>query len=95
MSDKMIEVGGQQFSESTIKKALKRHYDFEEKYQFQMGDVVENSVGSRRLICKGPSGELISVDEKSEWCVTGQREFESCHYKKVGRLSSFFTKKED
>ena len=85
MSDKMIEVGGQQFSESTIKEALKKHCGFKEKYQFQVGDVVLSRWGDWRIIVNS-RGTLTSFDLGGQYQTAKQNGFEMNGYEKMTTL---------
>ena len=96
MSDGMIEINGQKFSESTIlewaKGALKKACKSEEKYIFKAGDVVEyraNGMVSRRVVVN-VNDKLwgISVDNGRN-TVTGQDNFEAFGYKKIGELKNY------
>jgi hypothetical protein len=54
---KMIKIGNREFSEDTIKEALKKHCDFEEKTELKLrhGDILENNKGVRRVIFQKPN----------------------------------------
>ena len=87
MSDKMVKIGGQEFSESTIKEALKKHCGFEEKsYQFQAGDVASRSqFGGWRIIVNS-GGTLMSFDLDGQHQTTKQSGFEINGYEKITTL---------
>ena len=84
----MITIRGKQFSEETIVKALEKHCNFEQPYIFQLGDVVDNNVGGRRIIVRHKHG-LFAVNLCGIIMAEGQSEFEISDYRKIGTLADF------
>lgn len=86
-----MKIKGKEVSEETIAMALKGQFGFvfEEPYQFQAGDVIENEYGSKRIIVNF-EGSLLAFDEFGKFMGRGQEYFERYYpYKKIGELKDF------
>ena len=92
---KMIKLSdGVEISEDTVISALKKAgISVELKHIFQRGDIAYNEVGSKvhnsedwRFIVS-VNGWLCSVDKNGVLQGWGQKYFENCNYKYVGRQS--------
>ena len=87
-----INIDGKEFSEETVKEALKKHCDFEEgkkeeRHIFKPGDVAlyEGMINEPRIILKGKATDFEGV----EHCKSGQKDFEYCDYRYIGQISDF------
>jgi len=57
-----------------------------EKYIFKAGDIARNCEGEIKFIVRQLNGGLCSFGEVFRITTTGQKEFESWDYKKIGEL---------
>jgi hypothetical protein len=90
----IIKVGGKEFLEETVKKALQAHCNFEsDVIPLKRGDVVRNGEGLMRIIFQDNHGKLsaLSCDMTWEYNVGSdpQEYFQMNDYKKVGVLSNY------
>ena len=85
MSEKMVNVRGQQISEDTVVEALRKHCGFQEKYQFKAGDVAKCRSKALRIICR-VDGKLHSFGLDGSLMCSGQTDFELFSYEKIGEL---------
>jgi len=88
MSEKMVDVRGQQISEDTVVEALRKHCGFQEKYQFKAGDVAKCRGKALRIICR-VDGKLHSLALDGSLMSSGQTAFEFYDYEKIGELKDF------
>ena len=84
----MITIDGREFSEDTIKAALKAHCEFEEKYVFKAGDVAKGDHSTIRIIVM-LEGKLKSFNSNGDYMITGQEKFETMGYRKIGTISDY------
>jgi len=95
--NKTVIIEGKEFSENTIKEALKAHCDWKEKYVFQAGDVVVNrkdkfnGINSLRVIVRY-GGKMVSFDFYGNKMSEGQDAFEFYQYEQIGVMSDLMKK---
>ena len=92
---KTINIDGKEFSEETVKEALKKHCDFEKsnkekQHIFKPGDVVVTIFDNPRLITNQSVVDLTDGGYYSN--LNCQKAYEGNDYKYVGRITDFINK---
>ena len=94
MSERMITIEGREFSEDTVKEALKKHCDFEaeKKHIFRPGDVAIHQLSPaypRIIVSDSRKGVAARDLHGLGFPAAGQDEFEHYGYEFVGRITDY------